>query len=176
MTRRISSALLVALATAGMTAGCGSSDRPAELSLDDVKPCNLISRQTLDTLQVTTDPLPDPLVPGSGEEGSSCFYQPRYGGTVIVSVVTNQGIDHWTDSSGDTKGIDRPRIQGYRTIRLTGPSYESGSHAMCTLYVDVADGQSLRAEAGPNGDGDPPSCEISRQFAEAAVASLAKQG
>lgn len=71
MTRRISSALLVALATAGMTAGCGSSDRPAELSLDDVKPCNLISRQTLATLQVTTEPLPDDLVVGSGLEGAT---------------------------------------------------------------------------------------------------------
>lgn len=173
MTRRILPTFLVALAAAGMTAGCDTSERPAELSLDDVQACSLISRPRLVSLDVTTRPMPDPLVPGSGLEGSTCFYNTRHGATAIVSLVTNDGIDYWTDSKS-TKTVDLPPIQGYRTIQLD-PDHSSDPHDRCTLAVDVADGQSLRADTGPNDSDQPPSCEVSRQFAESAVASLALQ-
>lgn len=176
MSGRSAAAVLAGLVVAGVCAGCGSGDRPAELAVDGVQPCELIDAQTLSGLQVTAEPSPNPVVEGSGEEGSSCDYRPQYGGTVTVSVVTNNGIDRWTGSGeGETTGIELPRVEGYRAIRLSGPSYEPGPHGMCTLYVDVADGQSLRAEAGPTDADAPPSCDISRRFAEAAVASLAQR-
>ena len=89
--------------------------------------------------------------------------------------MTNNGIDHWTDASYDVKVIERPRIQGYRTIQVQHTGESSGPHEMCTRYVDVADDQSLRAISGTNDPDDPPTCDVARQFADAAITSLANQ-
>lgn len=176
MNRRFSLRVFVALGVVGLAAGCGSSDRPRDLSLDDVDPCNLISRSDLNALGVKAEPSPMTGVAGVNQEGASCFYNPKAGGTVSVSVVTNHGIDRWTNGSMESfKTIDLSRIQGYRTIRVDDADIPHGPHGLCMLYVDVAGGQSLRAEAGPNDEDDPPSCDVARQYADAAMTTLAQQ-
>lgn len=177
MNRRFSLRVFMALAVVALAAGCGSSDRPRDLSLDDMDPCKLISRWDLNALGVKAVPSPMSAVPGVNQDGSSCFYNPKAGGTVSVSVVTNYGIDRWTGGSmGSSKATALPRIQGYRTIqKISEVSMPIGPHDMCTLYVDVAGGQSLRAEAGPNQEDDPPSCDIARQYADAAMTTLVQQ-
>ncbi|QGK71716.1 DUF3558 domain-containing protein [Allosaccharopolyspora coralli] len=175
MNRRLSSLVLAVVAVAGLAAGCGSSDRPRDLSLDEVQPCDLISQSELNALQVTAQPSPVPAVSGADEKGSTCMYSPRYGGTVRVSVVTNHGIDRWTGGSMSSKAKDLPRIQGYRTILVSPAEIPLGPRDLCRLYVDVAGGQSLRAIGGPGTENEPSACEKARQFAEVAVRSLAQQ-
>ncbi|MGJ7908274.1 DUF3558 family protein [Actinopolyspora sp. H202] len=161
--------VLFALATA-----CGSSDRPRELSLDDVRPCDLIPRTKLRDLQVKAPPQPVSVVEGSDEEGTSCQYSPKYGGTVTVAVVTNHGIDRWTNGSmASSRAVDLPRVRGYRVIRLEYGESASGPHESCTTYVDVASGQSLKVHVSENSTDDPPTCETARRFTRSAIRSLA---
>lgn len=177
MNKRFSLLVLIILALVGLAAGCGSSDRPRDLSLDDVRPCDLIDSSELTELRVKAEPSPIPVVEGADEDGSSCQYRPLYGGIVSVSVVTNHGIDRWTNGSMESsKAIDLARIQGYRTIRKASKAdLPDDPRDMCTVYVDVAGGQSLRAITGPNGEAEPPTCDVARQFADAAVTTLMQQ-
>ncbi len=65
-----------ALAGLGLLAACDSSDRPRELSMDDVKPCELISGYDLQRLQVKAAPEPLSSPGGLDEEGAACRYRP----------------------------------------------------------------------------------------------------
>lgn len=71
--------------------------------------------------------------------------------------------------------VDLPRIQDYRTIKARNFDVPSDPHDLCRLYVDVAGGQSLRAETGPNGEDDLPSCDVAHQHADAAMVTLVQQ-
>lgn len=73
------------------------------------------------------------------------------------------------------KAINLSRIQGYRTIRVDNADIPHGPYGLCMLYVDVAGGQSLRVETGPNDEDEAPSCDIARRYADAAVTTLAEQ-
>lgn len=55
MIRRVWWVGAVVLPVFGLTAGCGS-DRPQDVTLDEVKPCDLISRPDLRTLHVKASP------------------------------------------------------------------------------------------------------------------------
>ncbi|MHA6805393.1 DUF3558 family protein [Salinifilum ghardaiensis] len=161
------------LVLAGLATACGSSDRPRELSLDEVKPCDLISQSKLTELQVKVAPIPVSIVEGADEEGTSCDYKPTYGGTVSLGVVTNHGIDRWTGGSMESsRPVDLPRVEGHRTIRLEYGDSPSGPYERCTAYVDVASGQSLKVEVGEHAEDEPPTCETARQFAGAAIRTL----
>ncbi|GAB2744379.1 hypothetical protein GCM10027174_17610 [Salinifilum aidingensis] len=141
--------------------------------MDEVKPCDLISQSKLAELRVKSPPQPVSVVSGANEEGTSCYYSPTYGGTVSLGVVTNHGIDRWTGGSMESsRPVDLPRVEGYRAIRLEYGDNTSGPHDMCTAYVDVAGGQSLKLRTGPNSQDEPPACETARQFAGAAIRTL----
>lgn len=160
------------LGALGLTAGCGS-DRPQDLALDEVKPCDLISRSDLSVLKVEAEPQPVEVIPGANEEGTSCSYTQRSGTPVFLGAVTNYGIDRWTSGSQEnSNATDLPRIHGYRTIKVGIKGIPSGPHGSCTLYVDVASGQSLKVEVGDNLDKEPPTCETAQRFAKSAMASL----
>lgn len=170
-TVRFVSAMLVLL---GVATACGSSDRPRELSLDNVQPCDLISQAELRDLQVKAPPQPVSVVEGAGEEGTSCQYSPLYGGTVSVAVVTNHGIDRWTDGSMESsRAVDLSRVKGYRVIRIEYGESASEPHDSCTSYVDVASDQSLKVHVSENSTDDPPTCETARRFAGNAIRALA---
>lgn len=170
---RIGAVLLVGL---GLVMGCGSSDRPSELSLSDVEPCGLIPRSALEQLHATVEPQPFDSPPGINTEGVSCFYLLRTGTSVTVSAITNHGIGRWIDSSfEDARFKDVPRIQGYRTIQVWYTYDRAEPHNTCRLYVDVADGQSLKVQVSANAEDDPPTCDTARQFAETAMQTLVNQ-
>ncbi|MHA6800922.1 DUF3558 family protein [Bounagaea algeriensis] len=160
------------LVLTGLATACGSSDRPRELSLDDVDACNLVSRSDFAELGVNAEPLSIDVVEGANKEGTTCEYSPQ-SATVSVAAVTNQGIERWTNGSMESfTATDVPRIQGYRTVQVQVADVPSGPHDMCTLYVDAAENQSVKVAAGPNSEGDPPTCETARQFAGAAISTL----
>ncbi|SDP80595.1 Protein of unknown function [Actinopolyspora xinjiangensis] len=175
MTGRVVRFLAAVLVPLGVSTACGSSDRPRELSLEDVRPCDLISRAELRDLRVESPPRPVSVVEGSDEEGTSCRYSPVYGGTVSLAVVTNHGIDRWTNGSmASSRAVELPRVQGYRAIRLEYGESESGPHDSCTSYVDVASDQSLKVHVSENSADDPPTCETARRFAGNAVRTLSE--
>ena len=163
----------VLLAGLELVAGCGSSDRPAELSLSDVKACELIPRSDFRKLHIVPEPQSLDPTPGVNTEGSSCLYLLRNGNSATLSAITNHGIDRWIDvSSEDARFKDVPRIQGYRTIQVWFTYDTAAPHHTCRLFVDVADGQSLKVSVGQNSEDDPPTCEAARQFAETAMHTL----
>lgn len=162
----------VVLAVLGLTVGCGS-DRPQDVALDDVKPCDLISSSNLSALQVAAQPQSLDGIAGADEEVISCSYRQRNGTPVYVGAVTNHGVDRWTNGSQESSmPTDLPRIQGYRTIKVELRDFPSGPHDTCTLYVDVAGDQSLKVEVRGNSENDPPTCETAHRFAKSAMASL----
>ncbi|MBA8826323.1 hypothetical protein FHX42_003699 [Saccharopolyspora lacisalsi] len=169
---RVAAVLMVSL---GLVAACGSSDRPRELSMGDVKPCDLISQSSFQQIQVSTESQKLDSVPGVDTEGNTCFYRLRTGNTVYVSAITNHGIDRWTNSSfEDARSQDIPRVQGFRAIKVWFDSDRPDPDHKCRIYVDVAGGQSLRVEVGETvNEEDPPTCDTARRFAEAAMKSLA---
>src|SRR5699024_3000383 len=61
-----------------LVAACGSVDRPASLSLDEVKPCELIPQPKREALKVSNGPILSETVGGVGLEGTTCKYYVKY--------------------------------------------------------------------------------------------------
>ncbi|TCP50840.1 uncharacterized protein DUF3558 [Tamaricihabitans halophyticus] len=170
MIKRALWAGVTVLGVAALSAAC-DSDRPQDITLDDVQACDLIPQADLATLQVTAKPSSVDVVEGADMEGNTCIYSPANSNVVSVSVVTNHGVDRWTDGSQkNATSTDVHPVDGFRTIRVT--YFESGPHDPCTLYVDAANDQSLKISAGPNTDDEPRTCDLARQFGNAAMSAL----
>lgn len=168
---RVGAVLLMSLT---LVTAC-SSDRPRELSMDKVKPCELLSSSTRHQLQVSTQPHSSDAVSGSDMDGHTCSYVVRPGNRVTVSTVTNHGIDRWVDGPLEhTSFKDVADIRGFRTIRTWQTSEHLTPDQSCTLYIDVAEDQSLRVRVGESFDeGDPPTCGTARRFAQASMKAIA---
>ncbi|GAA2356179.1 hypothetical protein GCM10009854_37850 [Saccharopolyspora halophila] len=76
-----------------------SSERPRELPLDDVRPCELVLTSTLSSVGSTAPPHPLSPVEGVNAEGIRCCFTPRSGADTSAAAVTNQDIDRWTVGS-----------------------------------------------------------------------------
>ncbi|WP_017977209.1 DUF3558 family protein [Actinopolyspora halophila] len=168
---RVAAVSLVGLV---LVLGCGSSDRPAELSVDEVKPCDLISRNSVQGVQIATESQKMNSVPGVDTEGNTCFYSARNGNTIYVSAITKHGIDRWGDPSFEhVRSEEVSRIQGYRTVKVWRDSERPGPDSKCKVYVDVAGGQSLRVQVDRSfEENDPPTCDTARRYAEVAMKTL----
>ncbi|ASU80608.1 DUF3558 domain-containing protein [Actinopolyspora erythraea] len=165
----------VLLAGLGLVSACGSSDRPRELSVSDVKPCELINKDSLQGMRITQETQKLDFVPGVEAEGSTCFYTTRVGNRIYVNTITNRGIDRWINSSDDdVRSEEVSRIQGFRSVRVWFDSERPDPDHKCRVYVDVAGGQSLEVRVEQSySDEDPPTCTTARRFAEAAMNTLA---
>lgn len=147
-------------------AGCGSSDRPRDLSLDDAQPRELVPTSTLSSIGIAAPPSE-----GVNGEGTSCYRTPR--ADISIAAVTNQGVDRWADGSTESfTSAERRRVQGFRTVKVEESGDPAGPRDQCPLYLDVAGGQSLKVDVGQNREGDSPTCEIARQLSDAAVRGL----
>ncbi|WP_083921664.1 DUF3558 family protein [Actinopolyspora halophila] len=157
-----------------LVSACGS-DRPEALSMDEVKPCELISQSDLKRFQVRAQPQSRGSVSGVGTEGSSCYYNPLNTNSVRISAITNHGIDRWMNGSLEhSKFKELSRIQGFRAIKVWQVPGGSGPDSNCKVYVDVAGGQSLRVQVDRSFEKkDPPTCDTARRYAEAAMKTLA---
>lgn len=154
---------------------CAGSNRPRELSLSEVDPCRLVAPQDLQRLQVEANPQPVPGIEGVDEEGLGCQYLPLTHESVTISGVMNQGIDRWTGGSVDDAQVKEVApIRGFPTVRVRSRLSTFGQHEECILYVDVADGQSLKVLVAENSEENDPTCVTARNFGEAALATLLK--
>ncbi|PRW62793.1 DUF3558 family protein [Actinopolyspora mortivallis] len=169
---RVAAVLLVGL---GVASACGSSDRPRELSVSDVKPCELINGDSVQGMRIGQETQKLDFAPGIETEGSTCFYSLRVGNRIYVNTITNHGIDRWINpSDDDTRSEEVPRIQGFRAVKVWFDSERPDPDHKCRIYVDVAAGQSLEVRVEQSySDEDPPTCTTARGFAEAAMKTLA---
>lgn len=174
---------VVLLASLGVTAGCGSSDRPQELPVGDVQPCKLISSAALRALPTASGPhLVKDVVEGGDLDGSTCKYPlgSDDGSTdadneVAISTVTNHGIDWQVDGPHEHRSVaDVSDVRGFHTVRVWRGDDKPDENDQCELYVDVAEGQALRVQVDESfDDGQPPTCETATWFATEAVKGLA---
>jgi len=154
----------------------GNSDRPRELAMTEVPPCELISKTDLKRLNVIARPDPGFDLEYS-EEGTGCRFLPVYPEpTIELNEITNYGIDRWTDDDvgGGTYFEDVARIRGFRVIKVWTPGQKDNHDSSCRLYVDVADDQSLKVSIfdADRRASSPPVCEVTYQAAEAAMRTL----
>lgn len=142
--------------------------------MDDVDPCELVTKPMLKRLNGSPQP-PQPFgKPGDlNEEGAACYYLLRDSTSVVLSAVTNYGFDSWVgDDESDVHGKSVSAIGGYSAARVRYAKDLGGPHSDCRLYVDVSGGQSLQVDVRRNSAKDAPMCETARAFAKAAIESL----
>jgi uncharacterized protein DUF3558 len=147
------------------------SDRPRELALTAVPPCELISTSDYERLGVALRPSPG-LELAPGEEGTGCRFLPHNGATVDLMEITEVDLG-WADGTEDF-----PRINGFPVVRAWTTSEEDSSYDPCRLYVDVADDEALKVyvKGVDAKKSDISSCDVAYQFAEAAMRTLIQFG
>ncbi len=146
--------------------------RPAELRLDAVQPCSLLTPAQERQLGVQ----PGNLTAGGDEflspvcEWSNNFGPPDNGW--LARLVTRRGVDYALDSSTGAQVVE---VGGFPAVQTAAPNADPKSH--CVVLVDVAQGQGLWTQYD-NLAGDYPkidhalACKLTRDFAEMAVANL----
>lgn len=191
MTRQRKLFLLLAVVVVGavvatvlvFVAGRDTSDRPREFAVTEVPVCDLISEADTERLDMIYPPVLFGYDLEYGEKGAGCGFHTRSGPVVELNIITNYGIDRWID--GDvgrgTTFEDLERIRGFRVIKVRTPTEKRHPDDSCRLYIDIADGQSLKvsvlnSEPGES-DSDraesaPPACEAAYKTAEVAMRTL----
>lgn len=164
----------VAATVLAVVMGRGTSDRPRELAMTAVPPCELISQEDLLGLDVISRP--DPGVDLElGEEGTGCRFFARDGTTIMLNEITNYGIDRWTDGDiDDTTFDDVARISGFRVVKVWMSREKDRPDDECKVYIDVADDQSLKVSIidADRRESSPPVCDVVYRSAEAAMRTL----
>jgi|GEM_PF-6797892 len=175
----------VLLVSLGVTVGCGSSDRPREIAVSDVQPCQLLSTPELRELPTISGPhLVEDLVDVGGLEGSTCQYPVAFGddpagadNTVEINTITNHGVQWQVDGPYEHRTVEEvDDISGFRTIRVWRGDGARRAGDACTLYLDVAEKQALRVHIGESESADDPAtCDTAREFATRALKGLGEQ-
>jgi hypothetical protein len=146
--------------------------RPAELKLDGVDPCALLTaaqQGQLGVQKVGQDNDSDDL-------GSAACQWGNNGGKPdnrwLARLIVKRGADYGT---GSTTGIQIVQVEGFSAVQTSSPYGDPRTH--CIVLVDVAQGQSLWAEYD-NIAGDYPginhdvACQLDRKAAELMVQNL----
>jgi hypothetical protein len=146
--------------------------RPAELKLDGVDPCALLTaaqQGQLGVEQVGQDNNSDDL-------GSVACQWGNNGGKPdnrwLARLIVKRGADY---ASASTTGSQIVQVDGFAAVQTTSPYGDPKTH--CILLVDVAQGQSLWTEYD-NIAGDYPginhdvACQLDRKAAELMVQNL----
>jgi hypothetical protein len=145
--------------------------RPREIRLDGTNPCELISPAQRAQFNISRAPSPGT---SSTFHGANCDFNITGAGWRLTTV-TSEGIDAWTSGIRQGQVQQGPAIAGFPTVTITLPSDPN----RCDIAVDVANGQYLLATdtVSPSfKDRFPAPCEGARQFAAAAMSTLAQRG
>ncbi|MFJ6670706.1 DUF3558 domain-containing protein [Actinosynnema sp. NPDC091369] len=146
------------------------SARPKEIKLDGLDPCKALSADQMTELAVTEPEPQENDLSGIGKF-PLCDYtgigSPRRG--YGIGLVTSAGIEHW-QGSGNVD-VERTEVSGYPAAQvvLTGTN-----DVMCSIAVDVADGQHLLVDFNPLGDdfSQDKMCQNAKKAAELALVTL----
>lgn len=146
------------------------SSRPKEIKLDGLDACQVLTADQMKQLSVAEPVLQEQDLSGIGEF-PLCDYSstslPRFG--YGVGLVTSKGIEHW-QGNGNVD-VERTEVSGYPAAQvvLTGTD-----NVMCSVAVDVADGQQLLVDFNPLGDdfSQEQMCQNAKKAAELALVTL----
>ncbi|WP_112226547.1 DUF3558 domain-containing protein [Lentzea atacamensis] len=163
--------------TSGASPTSGSSGsaaelpkRPADLKLDGVDPCKLLTEAQMAQIKVTKTS-PQKLETAGLGEAPGCFYENGLKYTYSVALITNKGASFWLSGSGNTeaKVVD---VAGYGAAQITLIGTEGVN---CSVAVDVAEGQQLNFMYSPvteKGDSQEQLCSKVNKAAALAVETL----
>lgn len=145
--------------------------RPAELPLDAVEPCALLSAAQRAQLGVSAGKSAEQ----TDELGSRACLWASHGNPDnrwMAQLVGKRGANY---ALGSIEGAQVVTISGYGAVQTTSPDANFRRH--CILVIDVAEGQSLIAKYD-NMAGDYPgidhevACQLDRRAAEFMVGNL----
>ncbi|RKT57541.1 DUF3558 domain-containing protein [Saccharothrix australiensis] len=148
--------------------------RPRELRLDDVDPCAVLSAEQ--RTQLSLDNPPGAYVePGFGN-ARACTMRSNISGNVVrLALVTVEGVGVWLSENAQVDARSTA-VAGFPALIVRTPGLEE----MCTVEVDVAEGQFLDVMFRDGGNKARMKqdflCEGAQRTAEAAVAGLLQRG
>ncbi|GAB2825687.1 hypothetical protein GCM10027200_26380 [Lentzea nigeriaca] len=118
--------------------------RPAELKLDGVDACKLLTESQMSEIKVATT-VPDQFDSVDDKKQAGCFYENGNSYSYIVLPATNKGIKYWLDGTGNVtaKLVD---VSGYGAAEITFTGVEKVD---CAVAVDVAESQQLYVSYKP---------------------------
>ncbi|MCT2583037.1 DUF3558 domain-containing protein [Actinophytocola gossypii] len=139
------------------------SDRPREITLDDIDPCTLLRQSDHNTFSIA-----GPAEPGEDDHGNAQCVWNTDGGFIDITLVTHEGFETPKGGLADVEAADP--IEGFPARNLTLTENEHS----CFTDVDVAEGQYLTTHVGrySDSDTDPSPCEYSYQLAESVMSTL----
>lgn len=147
--------------------------RPAEVRLDDVDPCGVLSQD--ERLRLSLDNPPTAYVEPAFGNAKACTIRSTISGNVLrLALVTEQGVDVWLDENAQVEA-QVISVAGYPALTVRTPGLEH----LCTVEVDVAKGQFLDVmfRDGGNTTALPQDtlCLGAERAAEAAMAALLRK-
>jgi hypothetical protein len=151
--------------------------RPAELRLDGVDPCQLLTptqKTTLNAEQNSSGKNDDQLgsLDCSWTTPVTASRDPRPSNTWAAFAVLNQSADY---ALGNEAPVQTVQIDGYSTVQTSSPA--AGPDRECLLYIDVAQGQNLTVRYD-NFEGNYPgmnhqiACQLDRKAATLMLQTL----
>ncbi|WP_086661306.1 DUF3558 domain-containing protein [Lentzea kentuckyensis] len=121
--------------------------RPAELKVDNVDACKLLTTKQMDEIKLAqTSPNQSKVI--DGKPLPACIYKNNLSYSYIVVPATSKGVGYWLNGGGNVSAevVD---VAGYGAaeIKLIGVDAVD-----CAVSVDVADGQQLFVSYHPDSD------------------------
>lgn len=176
-------AVLAACGSPDVTAERGAParpDRPRELRVDGVDPCQLLSGTQRATLGLDGDPVPDASTlqtyPGRVSRCAISVVQPK-AIVAIQSTVSTAGIDVWL--TGEPIADIVPTAAGGFPAIVARPLNDVRA-TRCTVVVDVAAGQAFEVLVADGGKTPPVPqdelCQTAQLVADAAIATMLTKG
>jgi hypothetical protein len=146
--------------------------RPAELRIDGINPCNLLTPNQTTSLRVSVfEGYPKPVAPGVMQ----CSWIGN-GFTLknwIAQLISNRGI---TPTISSAAAVQTIQIDGFTTLQGSSPLSDGKSD--CVQLIDIAQGQSLLAsyndpELTKDGiDHHQLTCEMDSKFSTEVIQNL----
>lgn len=147
--------------------------RPAELRVDELDPCTLFNRNTLNALGITQRP---------ERRTDTCVLSQRQLEPVYelhVEAMPRDGVSNWITGDRSRPGTINATpiaIAGFPAVRVF-PEAQPEGH--CDVVVGVAQGQALRVRFGTSYASEVPhdrACALSEKAATVAVGALRGKG
>ncbi|GGM68370.1 hypothetical protein GCM10012275_43570 [Longimycelium tulufanense] len=148
-------------------------DRPREVRLDGKDPCSLLTDDQ--KRRFALDRPPQKLEDSTFKGAPTCHIRSEAKDiSAAVATITGMGIENFGPGqvNGDVREL---KVQGFPAYEIRTPGAPVGSD-FCTVNVDVADGQVLRAHYSESGTKQPLGkdelCQRAAQVADAAMTTL----
>lgn len=144
--------------------------RPADLKVNDVDPCKLLTAAQMAEIKVA-EAVPDQIEVSDLGKQPGCFYENGLKYSYTVVGLKNRDIRSWLNGGGNTtsKLVD---VAGFGAAEIVFTGTEGLD---CAVAVDVSDGQALYVNYSPTtqkGESQDQLCANAKKAATLAVETL----